>query len=118
MPENDNSDVSVDAETAHKEYNQNGLKQSQIAEKYNVSQPYVSKLISGYETGKSKGKEEVSPGDFSEDSLRDALEDSADTDRYEHTCPKCKERIPSPNSPGEAPCPECGATLQWSQEEI
>jgi endogenous inhibitor of DNA gyrase (YacG/DUF329 family) len=117
MPENDNSGVSITAEEAYKKYHQHGLTQTQIAEEADVSQAYISQLISGYKQGKQKGREDVknNPDEYD---LADAIGDDSTDNPYTVPCPACGGDTEPPNEPGKAPCDSCGKVLAWSEDEI
>lgn len=95
-------------------YNNKGLTQAQIAEKYDVDPSTVSKGISTYEEGLKDGKENSSPSDFETDALKSELEtrdEMEDEDSY--NCGECDSRI----NYGDNPCPDCGAKLNWAGVE-
>lgn len=107
-------DEKLTGEKAHNLYNEKGRTQSQIAEKYGVSQSYVSQLISGYESGLSKGrekgKEEADPSAFDRETLADALSDKENSEDL-YDCHNCSNKLEYMEA---ETCPECDARLNWS----
>lgn len=119
MPENE---VSITAKEAYDKYHNQGMTQAQIAEEAGVSQPYISRLISGYDKAKETGREEAIEdvkSNPSEYDITDTINDEEPDDTpFEATCPECNENIPKPNTAGTHDCPECNSTLKWSESEI
>lgn len=121
MTDDDNPtrEVRISAQEAYSKYHDDGLTQTQIAEEAGVSQPYVSRLINGYKEGRETGREEVqeNPGEFI-GNFDELTNDEETEDRHTSQCPKCGASIPTPASPGQEPCSECGAVLKWSEDEL
>jgi predicted transcriptional regulator len=117
MPENDKSGVSITAEEAYKKYHEDGLTQTQIAEEAEVSQAYISQLISGYKQGKQKGRNDVknNPEEYN---LADAIGDSSTENPYTVLCPACGGETTPPDNPGQKACESCGKVLAWREDEI
>lgn len=112
--DNGKSGKEIPPEEVHAMYHNRNMTQAQIGEHYGVTQQYISQILRGYE----RGRESVDPSDFGKDELKSALGDDPTTDPYDHDCPACGEIIPSPDSAGRHPCPECGTELEWSADEI
>lgn len=94
-----------------------GLKGSEVASMYDVSESWVSQLKNSYkdakESGYNEGKESVSPTDFAREKLEDALADKQeDDDRYE--CPNCENQF---GYMEYEECPKCDAKLPWDAVE-
>lgn len=106
----------------HKLYYEDDLTQNEIADKFDVSQPAVSKWIRQLDEakneGKEKGRQEVTenPGDY--DLTRETDDEETEDPYTEVMVPCCNSTIPTPDSAGKHDCPECGKTLDWNQDEI
>lgn len=119
----DRSDETLTPKTAYNLTVKQGMTQTEVADMFGITQPRVSTLKNQYDQAKKEGKEEVSPEDFSEEELAQALGDEpADHNPYDGTeCPACEDDIlPSeyPSSPGVHACPHCGTEIEWSEDEL
>lgn len=114
----DRSDEKLTPKEAYQLTEQQGLMGKTVARMFDISQSRVSQLKGQYEEGLQEGRESVDPTDFSTEELEEAISDEEEENPYEHTCLHCNAIIPSPDSPGVHPCPECGGDLKWSEDEI
>jgi adenine-specific DNA methylase len=121
-PLSDRSDKKLTAKEAYELTEEKGHTGSQVAEAYNVSPSWVSQQKSDYanarQEGYESGKDDVSPNDFERDTLLEAIGDEKSDKDITSKCPSCGDVIPTPDEAGESDCPECGVTLNWSEDEI
>lgn len=112
------------AEKAWKLYNKDGLSYRQIAERFSseneeITHTTVRNRVVAFEDGKNEGVNEVTSNPKEYD-LLDAIDDEPPEenpfDKVEMPC--CGERAEKPNTPGQHSCPNCGALLNWSEDEI
>lgn len=118
----DMADSELTPRHAYKLYYEKDMSQTEIAEKYEVTQPTVSNYISDVkktlEKGKEKGVQNVqsNPGDYD---LAEKTEDPESENPYKTvSVPCCNSEIQTPNSAGKHNCPSCGKTLEWEKSEI
>lgn len=114
----DRSDESLTPQEAWRLTEEQGMMGKTVAKMFDISPARVSQLKGQYKEGIQEGRESVTPSDFSEDELKEAIGDDPTESPYENECPACEEIIPAPETPGQHPCPECGETLEWGEDEI
>jgi len=98
---------------AHELYNEKGLSNSQIGEKHDVSEATVYRRRQEYMEMQETVEEQVSSA--MDEHITD---DEPDDNPYEMaTCPACDSDMDRPTTAGEHDCPNCGATLQFADDE-
>jgi len=117
------SDETLTPKTAHKLYNVQEMKQTEIADMFGITQPRVSKLASDYQDAVKEGKSQADPSDFDEADLRAALGDKEPMDNPFDSvdCPRCGKAITkseAPKSAGIHDCPHCDNPIEWAEDEI
>lgn len=115
----DRSDEKLTPKMAYNLTEEQGYMGKVVADMYDVTPGYVSQLKSEYKSAVEEGKSSVEPSDFSTDELKTAIKDeSPDENPFGSNCPVCESAIPTPDTAGQHPCPECGEVLEWSEDEI
>jgi len=120
MSDGDNG-AAITAKEAYEQYHDDGLTQTQIAERAGVTQSHISRLISGYDAGRSDGrteaKEDIQSDPQSHLDLDDLIEDDS-SGNPRTKCPACESMIPKPDTAGTHPCPKCETPLGWDEDEV
>lgn len=116
--EEDRSNETLTPQEAYRLREDVGLQNKTVAQMFDVTPGYVSQLYSQYEDAKEEGKSEVEVSDFERTELEEAIQDKETESPYHTACPACDESIPTPETAGQNPCPECGETLNWDESEI
>jgi len=118
-PIGDKSSDTLSPKEAYEYTEEKGIPGKIVAEAFDVTPSWVSQRKSEYKEARQDGQESVSPTDFGEEELRDALGDEPpENNPYEHTCPLCGDLIDPPNTAGTHPCPSCGEELEWDESEL
>lgn len=104
---------------AWQEYHEDNRTLSEIAEDYDVSTSTVGRYKRQWEETKDTALDAAEQAIKNEEIRSSITDEEPDENPYDMvSCPSCGDDIKTPDSAGKSDCPECGKTLNWSEDEI